>query len=220
MAIPGSAMMRSAVVYLIVFVVGGVLMGFEMVGSRFLYPYFGGGIATWAALISTVLYALAIGYLAGGAIVDRHPSPMVIAASVGLAALYLLAIPASVDAVMQAILSACGYGAGAVLLAAAALLTLPIGLLGMLSPAAVRLLISEARSAGQVAGAVYGVSAIGNVAGTLFTTFVLIPTIGTRAITYWFAATLALCALLLFAACGTRPGLAERRPTARGGQGR
>jgi hypothetical protein len=198
-------MMRAGAVYLIVFVVGGVLMGFEMVGSRFLYPYFGGGIATWAALISTVLYALAIGYFAGGAVVDRYPSPIVITASVGLAALYLFGIPASVDAAMQAILDAWGYGAGAALLAAAVLLTPPVCLLGMLSPAAVRLLISEARSAGRTAGAVYGVSAIGNVAGTLFTTFVLIPTIGSRAITYWFAAALALCAVLLLAACGARP---------------
>jgi hypothetical protein len=31
--------MRSFVVFLVVFIVGGVLMGFEMLGSRFLYPY-------------------------------------------------------------------------------------------------------------------------------------------------------------------------------------
>ena len=48
------------------FVVGGVLMGFEMLGSRYLFPYFGGGIGTWAGLISMVLCALAIGYFTGG----------------------------------------------------------------------------------------------------------------------------------------------------------
>jgi MFS family permease len=209
-------MMKSFAVYLIVFVVGGVLMGFEMVGSRFLYPYFGGGIATWAALISTVLYALAIGYFVGGAVVDRYPSPMVITISVGVSALYLSGIPACVDDTMQAILNACGYGAGATLLAAAVLLALPVCLLGMLSPAAVRLLIFEARGAGQVAGGVYGVSAVGNVVGTLFTTFVLIPTIGSRAITYWFAATLAFCAVLLFLVRGAPIRFATRRLTGAG----
>ncbi len=207
--------MKTLVVYLIVFIVGGVLMGFEMVGSRFLYPYFGGGIATWAALISTVLYALAVGYFLGGAVVDRTPSLMVVTTSIGLAALYLAGIPASVDDVMQAILRVCGYGPGASLLAAAVLLALPIGLLGMLSPAAVRLLIGEPESAGRIAGAVYGVSAIGNVAGTLFTTFVLIPTIGSRAITYSFAAALALCAIIIFLACGTSTSLLDRRPAGR-----
>ena len=30
-------------------------MSFEMLGSRYLNPYFGSGIYTWASLISTVL---------------------------------------------------------------------------------------------------------------------------------------------------------------------
>ena len=55
------------------FFVGAVLMGFEMLGSRYLFPYFGGGIGTWAGLISTVLGALTIGYFAGGAC-GRSPS--------------------------------------------------------------------------------------------------------------------------------------------------
>jgi hypothetical protein len=190
--------MKAAIVFLVVFVVGGVLMGFEMLGSRFLNPYFGGGIGTWAALISTVLYALAIGYFAGGVIVDRHPSIAAVMAAIGCAALYLLCIPPLVDETMAAILASFGYGASAVLLAAAILLAVPICLLGMLAPASVRLLISGTRSAGQIAGAVYGISAAGNVFGTLLTTFVLIPAIGSRAITYCFAGTLALCAALLF----------------------
>jgi hypothetical protein len=199
MAVAVRAAMKSFVVFLVVFVVGGVLMGFEMLGSRFLNPYFGGGIATWAGLISTVLYALAIGYFVGGAIVDRYPQLIVVAACVGAAALYLLAIPACVDATMQAILDALGYGAGGVLVASAVLLAVPVCLLGMLSPAAVRLLIAETHSAGQTAGAIYGVSAIGNVCGVLLTTFVLIPAIGSRAITYCFAATLLVCGALLLA---------------------
>lgn len=198
--------MRTFVVFLVVFVVGGVLMGFEMLGSRFLYPYFGGGIATWAGLISTVLYALAIGYFAGGAIVDRYPSLTVVAAAIGGAALYLLAIPACVDVVMQAILADIGYGAGAILLASAILLAAPVLLLGMLSPAAVRLLIAETHSAGQTAGMIYGVSAIGNVCGILFTTFVLIPTIGSRAITYCFAAALLACGAALLGMRRIRAG--------------
>jgi MFS family permease len=208
MAFPLRGTLRSVLILCVVFVVGGVLMGFEMLGSRFLYPYFGGGIGTWAALISTVLYALAIGYFVGGAVVDRYPSLTVIAACIGVAALYLLAIPAGVDKVMQAILDSYGYGMWAVLLAAGILLALPVGLLGMLSPAAVRLLIGEAGSAGQVAGAVYGVSAVGNVAGILLTTFALIPTIGSRAITYCYAATLALCGVALFLGCRVE-GVAE-----------
>src|SRR5580693_8675863 len=92
------------------FVVGGVLMGFEMLGSRYLYPYFGGGIGTWAGLISTVLCALAIGYFAGGAIVDRYPTPRVLALAIAVAAAYLALVPPNADRVMEGLLQALGAG--------------------------------------------------------------------------------------------------------------
>jgi hypothetical protein len=180
--------------YLNAFIVGGVLMGFEMLGSRYLYPYFGGGIGTWAGLISTVLGALAIGYFGGGAVVDRYPSPRVVAVSLALAAAYLAMVPSMADAVMSWILATIGSGPAGILVAAGVLLLVPLSFLGTLSPVAVRLLVRSTLETGRVAGIVYGVSTVGSVFGTLFTTFMLIPTIGSRAITYVFAAALAICA--------------------------
>lgn len=188
----------SLLIYANAFLVGGVLMGFEMLGSRYLFTYFGGGMGTWAGLISTVLVALTIGYLVGGAIVDRYPSPRVIAVSIAAAAVYLALIPLTADRVMSSILRSVGEGPSGVLLASSVLLLLPLSLLGTLSPVAVRLLIRSTSETGRVAGLVYGISTIGNVFGTLFTTFTLIPTIGSRSITYLFAGILALCAASLF----------------------
>lgn len=185
-------------IYACAFIVGGVLMGFEMLGSRYLFPYFGGGIGTWASLISTVLCALAIGYFAGSAIVARHPSQRSIAAAILIAAAYLAFVPGTADPVMSKILDAIGDGASPTLLASTALLLVPLTLLGTFSPIAVSLLTRSADDAGRVAGLVYGVSTIGNVVGTLVTTFMLIPTIGSRNITYIFAVTLAACAGVLF----------------------
>ena len=184
--------------YLNAFVVGGVLMGFEMLGSRYLFPYFGGGIGTWAGLISMVLIALTIGYFAGGAIVDRHPSPRIIALAAGAAAVYLAAVPVTADHVMSWILTSVGAGLPGILLAAAALVLMPLSFLGTFSPVAVRLLIRSTSETGRVAGLVYGISTLGNVFGILFTTFTLIPTLGSRSITYLFAAVLAACATSLF----------------------
>jgi hypothetical protein len=188
----------SVSIYACAFVVGGVLMGFEMLGSRFLFPYFGGSIGTWASLISTVLCALAIGYFAGSAIVARRPSQRVIAVAILIAAAYLALVPVTADPVMEAILNSLGDGPYATLTASTALLLVPLTLLGTFSPVAVSLLTRSADDAGRVAGLVYGVSTIGNVVGTLLTTFTLIPTIGSRAITYYFALVLALCAGVLF----------------------
>jgi MFS family permease len=177
------------------FLVGSVLMGFEMLGSRYLFPYFGGGIGTWAGLISMVLAALTIGYFIGGNIVDRFPSPRLIAVSCALAALYLALVPATADPVMLWILNHLGDGPAGILTAAAALLLVPLSFLGTFSPIAVRLLLRSTHQTGRIAGLVYSVSTIGNIFGTLFTTFMLIPTIGSRAITYLDAGVLAVAAL-------------------------
>ena len=178
-------------------VVGAVLMGFEMLGSRYLVPYFGGGINTWAGLISVVLCGLAIGYLVGGRLVDREASPRVIGIPVALAAAYLALVPPAADQVLRWVMDTLGYGAVAILFASSILLLVPFSLLGILSPAAVRLLIRSTEESGRVAGVVYGLSTIGNVFGVLFTTFLLIPTIGVRPITYLYAVLLAACAVSL-----------------------
>jgi MFS family permease len=195
---PVAEFTASLLIYANAFVVGGVLMGFEMLGSRYLFPYFGSGTGTWAGLISTVLVALTIGYLVGGTMVDRSPSPRVTAFSIAAAAVYLAFVPLAASHVMRLILDSVGVGPLGVLIASTALLLLPLSLLGTLSPVAVRLLVRTTSETGRVAGLVYGISTIGNVFGTLFTTFVLIPTIGSRSITYLFAGLLALCSVSLF----------------------
>src|SRR5258708_30063128 len=71
-----------AVLYAGAFITGAIVMSFEMLGSRYLNPYFGSGIYTWASLISTVLAALTAGYFAGGVMADSRPSPRVLGAAV------------------------------------------------------------------------------------------------------------------------------------------
>ena len=72
------------------FVTGAIVMSFEMLGSRYLNPYFGSGIYTWASLISTVLAALTIGYFAGGWLADRNPSPALLGSTILIGSIYLL----------------------------------------------------------------------------------------------------------------------------------
>src|SRR6188768_3209333 len=86
--------LRTFVIYLVAFVTGAIVMSFEMLGSRYLNPYFGSGIYTWASLISTVLAALTLGYFLGGWLADRTASPVVLGATVVVASLYMLALPA------------------------------------------------------------------------------------------------------------------------------
>src|ERR1051325_519765 len=79
-------------IYLAAFVTGAIVMSFEMLGSRYLNPYFGSGIYTWASLISTVLAALCVGYFIGGVAAGRYPSASVLGATGPIGSLSALVV--------------------------------------------------------------------------------------------------------------------------------
>ncbi len=200
---PKISPIHAAVIYAAAFITGAIVMSFEMLGSRYLNPYFGSGIYTWAALISTVLMALTVGYFLGGATADRTPSMAVLAVIVLLASAYLLALPAFAEAVLEFVLDRIDDIRLGSLSAALAIMFFPVALLGMYSPFAIRLLLRSALNSGRVSGTVYGISTAGSIVGTLGTTFLLIPTIGSRAITLALGAAGVVSSLLLLALART-----------------
>jgi spermidine synthase len=199
----------SPLIYVVAFITGGIVMSFEMLGSRYLNPYFGSGIYTWAALISTVLAALTLGYFLGGWLADRTASAVVLGMTVLIASLYFLALPTFSDGLLELLLADIDDVRAGSLVASLAILLFPVTLLGMYSPFAIRLMLSSAERSGTVSGTVYGVSTAGSIVGTLGTTFFLIPLIGTKAITYSLGAAGLLCGLILMVLSRV-----ERRPVA------
>ena len=189
----------AVVIYAVAFVTGAIVMSFEMLGSRYLNPYFGSGIYTWASLISTVLIALTAGYFLGGALADRTASLAVLALTVIIGSAYLLVLPSFAPAVLEFVLAGIDDIRAGSLLASLALMFFPVAFLGMYSPFAIRLLLRSAQRSGRVSGAVYGVSTAGSIVGTLGTTFFLIPTIGSRAITLTLGALGVIAGLALLA---------------------
>ena len=198
-ATKSSATMTSVMIYGIAFVTGAIVMSFEMLGSRYLNPYFGSGIYTWASLISTVLMALTLGYFLGGWLADRTASLSVLAVTVLVASLYMLVLPSFAQPLLELLLADIDDVRTGSLVASVAILLFPVTFFGMYSPFAIRLMLRSAQSSGMVSGTVYGVSTFGSIVGTLGTTFFLIPTIGTRAITLWLGAAGVACGLILLA---------------------
>lgn len=192
-------MSRSAGIALLVFLftTGFVLMGFEMLGARYLNPWFGGGITTWASLISVVLLAMMVGYMGGGTIADRSRGLMPMALAILVAGLNMLAVAVFADGWMETILETIGDGFWGVLTGSLILCFLPVMCLAGLSPYVVKMLLREISHGGRITGLVYSVSTAGNIAGTLVTVFWLIPSIGTRSITRIFAAVLIVLAVML-----------------------
>lgn len=171
-------------IYTAAFLTGAIVMSFEMLGSRYLAPYFGAGIYTWASLISTVLAALCVGYFLGGLLADRHPSPLVLGTMVAVASIYLLVLPVFADALLQLFVREIDDIKLGSLAAALTIMFFPVTFFGMYSPFAIRLMLRSRQNSGVVSGTVYGVSTAGSILGTLGTTFFLIPLIGSRSITF------------------------------------
>src|SRR5215475_8760988 len=194
----GSSTFR-AVLYAGAFITGAIVMSFEMLGSRYLNPYFGSGIYTWASLISTVLAALAAGYFAGGRVADRYPSARVLGAAVLIGSAFILALPSFSTMLLEALLEAIDDIKAGSLASAFVLMFFPVAFYGAYSPFAIRLLLRSTHASGGVSGGVYAISTAGSIVGTLGTTFLLIPAIGTRAITFSLGAAGVACGVALIA---------------------
>lgn len=180
----------------LVFVAGGVLMGLEIVGSRVLAPHFGNSVFVWGSLISIFLSALSIGYYVGGWVADRHPSQRLLNAICGGVSLLIFSVAVLAQPVCNGLIAA-GAGEQTGPLLASVVLFLPASVgMGMVSPFAVRLATRSVESVGTAAGTLYALSTIGSIAGTLLTTFVLIPWIGMGSIIKGLAGTMLLTALL------------------------
>jgi hypothetical protein len=145
----------AAFVYTIAFITGAIVMSFEMLGSRYLNPYFGSGIYTWAALIATVLGALTTGYFLGGIIADRNPSATVLGTIVGLASLYLLALPSFAEGILSIVADALDNIRLGSLYSALTIMFVPVTLLGVYSPFAIRLMLRTAQHSGKSSVRVY-----------------------------------------------------------------
>ena len=159
-------------------------LGVEFGASRLLAPYFGTSLYVWGVLIGLVLIYLSIGYVIGGRLADRRPNADVLFQLTAWAGLWIGVIPlVSYPILLQSQQGFASISIGLVLgtlLAVILLFAVPVILLGCVSPFAIRLLLTDVRSGGNVAGAVYALSTAGSILGTFVPVFWLIPTFGTR----------------------------------------
>jgi hypothetical protein len=153
------------------FVSGFTIMTVEMLGARILAPYFGGSLSVWGSIITIFMLALATGYLIGGRLSTRSPSPVLYGGFFIGAGLTLLPILLFSDAVMEPVflrIEDPRYGS---LLASILLFFIPTSILGMISPYSVRLMVKTQQHSGHVAGLLFFVSTVGSAVGTLGTSF-------------------------------------------------
>jgi spermidine synthase len=170
-------------IYFTVFVSGMTSLAAEFGASRLLGNVFGTSNIVWAVIIGLILIYLTAGYFIGGKWADKSPYPKTMYAILAWGAFTLGVVPFVANPVLRLAADAfdslqVGVLAGA-FVGVLVLFTVPVTLLGMVSPFAIRISMDDTSHAGNVAGTIYGLSTIGSFIGSFLPTLLLIPTIGT-----------------------------------------
>ena len=186
--------------YFTVFASGMTTLAAELSASRLLGNVFGTSNLVWAAIIGLILIYLTLGYSLGGRWADRSPTPKTMYSILAWGAFTIGIVPYIATPVLRAAANAfdglqVGILAGA-FVAVLVLFSVPITLLGMISPFAIRLSMNDASEAGKVSGSIYAISTLGSFVGTYLPVLVLIPTIGTSKTFLVFSLFLLFVALL------------------------
>jgi predicted membrane-bound spermidine synthase len=183
---PTSGLSRSddLFILLIVFLGGMTSIGTELSASRLIAPFFGDSTFIWANVIGLTMTYLAIGYWLGGRLADRYPRLWVLYTVTSLAAIWSALLPYLARPILQFSLDAFDdvevgafYGS---LLGVLLILSVPITLLGFVSPYAIRLRMADVEHAGDISGKTYALGTVGSIAGSFLPVLVLIPWVGTR----------------------------------------
>ncbi|MBI3089879.1 MAG: fused MFS/spermidine synthase [Candidatus Tectomicrobia bacterium] len=159
--------------YLTVFLCGHAVMMVEILGARIIGPYFGVSLYVWTAIIAVTLVSLTLGYWWGGWLADRRGSADTLFTVISAAGLSILLIALVKNAVLTAS-GSLGLRLGA-LTSAFLLFSVPLLLLGVVAPLAVKLQASSLLGLGGTVGRLYAVSTLGSVIGSIDTGFFLIP---------------------------------------------
>ncbi|MBA3075592.1 MAG: spermine synthase, partial [Anaerolineae bacterium] len=152
---------------------------------------------------------LTAGYFIGGAWADRSPKHETLFMILSWAALAVGLIPLASRPILRLASNAFDelqlgalFGSFVVVMV---LFVIPVTLIGMASPFAIRLAITDTQQVGKISGRIYAISTLGSFTGTFVPTLLLIPTIGTYRTFLVLASLLMLFAFIgLFISSGWR----------------
>ncbi len=196
---PG-ARSRIALALVATFFSGMSILAVEITASRLLAPFFGTSTIIWAVVIGLTLLYLSIGYWIGGLVADRRPRASTLFHIIAIAAFVVGLVPFIAGPVLVVSSDAIATLSGGLFfgsfLGVLLLFSVPLTMLGMVSPFAIRLVTVDVQHAGRRAGQVYALSTVGSIAGAFLPVLTLVPTFGTRLTFLLFAWVLIGLALL------------------------
>lgn len=158
----------------------------EISASRLLGNVFGVSNIVWANVVGLILLYLTIGYFIGGRWADRSPYYLTfyrillwgafLSALIPLVARPALVVAAAAVSTVEASLALGSF------ISVLLLFSIPVTLLGCVSPFAIRLAVTttnDLKDAGKISGRIYAVGTLGSLIGTFLPVLFLIPELGT-----------------------------------------
>jgi predicted membrane-bound spermidine synthase len=174
-------------------------LGAEISASRLIDPFFGNSVLVWASIIGLMLLYLTVGYYLGGRWADRDPRQSTLFQITAWGAFLVGMVPfISRPVLAWSVQGLAQYNIGVLagsFIGVLILFSLPITLLGTVSPFAIRLALQDVRHGGDTAGSIYAISTLGSLLGTFLPVLFLIPNLGTRLTFFVFSFLLLLVSL-------------------------
>lgn len=184
-----------AVPNLTVFISSLCIMVVELVAGRLIARHVGTSLYTWTSVIGIVLGGIAAGNYVGGRIADRYRPREALASLFLISSAACLVIPLLNARVGNLeLLHGLDWGAR-IALHVFFVFFVPSALLGTISPVAAKMALEMQFETGRTVGNVYSWGAVGSIAGTFLTGYVLIAWMGTVAVLLSVAGVLLLMAL-------------------------
>jgi predicted membrane-bound spermidine synthase len=169
--------------YFAVFVAGMTTLALEFCASRLLGSVFGTSNIVWASIIGLILIYLTVGYFLGGRWADRSPNPRSMYAILAWGAFTSGLVPLVARPILRLAADAFDQLQVGILFGSFTsvliLFSIPVSLLGTISPFAIRLAIQDPQEAGRISGRIYAISTLGSFVGTFLPVLVFIPLLGT-----------------------------------------
>jgi spermidine synthase len=167
---------------IIVFTSGAVVMIYEIVGSRVLAPHIGNSVYVWTGLISVILASLSLGYVAGGKKADKGTSYRYLSRLLFSSCLIIFLTNLVKDNVIETVLTLSGDVRIVTMVAATVLFAPASILLGVVTPYATRLKMTDLESSGSTVGNLNAMSTAGSILGTILAGYYLFSWLRTSAI--------------------------------------
>ena len=171
--------MKKNYLYLTVFFTGMTSLAVELSASRLLGNVYGSSNLVWACIIGLILIYLTLGYWLGGKLADKHPEPKVFYRLLMWASLTVGLVPMIARPILRAAANAFDQLQVPMLVGAfitvLALFIVPVTLIGMASPFALKLALHDTENAGKESGRLSAISTLGSFIGTFLPVMVLVP---------------------------------------------